>query len=382
MKIVLCVGDSGVGGIQRHVIDIAASLRSSGNEVVVLLQKEGPLTQELEKKEIETRIFPDLHLTWRSWATFCAMGQIYRALQEFKPDILHIHDLPPLFVFVANALLGKKKAQSVFTFHGLDLLAEGWKGSRVKRLLWYLYVRLCVRFADRVVFITEKDRQRAQKIGIVRKTQRNTVIYNGIARAEKSVSKEETRKKLGEFIGKPLSENVFVIGTIARLHYQKNIELLIRASVGLDAKTCHLCVIGDGPEREKLLQLRRELGQEEMITLGQGHMHAAEFLEAFDAFVLPSRYEGLPYVLLEAAEAKIPIIASDVDGVKEFISPGEHGIIFRPDDAEDLKKALIAIQEKDEKIQRAAESLQIKRREMFTLEKMMADLMRVYESVH
>ncbi len=114
-------------------------------------------------------------------------------------------------------------------------------------------------------------------------------IYNPSVR-------EQKRKELG------IAEDEFVIGNVGRLCYQKNQELLIKAyadSVGKNNKF-KLIIVGDGPDREKLINLAGNLGIEERIEFLGRRYDTNELYQAFDLFTLTSRFEGLGIVAIEA----------------------------------------------------------------------------------
>jgi glycosyltransferase involved in cell wall biosynthesis len=111
-----------------------------------------------------------------------------------------------------------------------------------------------------------------------------------------------------------------VIGTIARLGEQKGLDDLLRAAAQLpDAR---VVVVGDGPLRAKLSELADALGVVDRVTWAGWVDDPASLLATFDVFVLPSRFEGLPLVILEAMLAGVPVVATDVGSVAEARRPG------------------------------------------------------------
>jgi glycosyltransferase involved in cell wall biosynthesis len=133
-----------------------------------------------------------------------------------------------------------------------------------------------------------------------------------------------------------------VIVAVSRLHRQKGLVYLIRAAALVQAlqPEVQFVVVGGGPLREALEKEARrwDLGAAFRV-LGE-RPDAREILAAGDIFVLPSLWEGLPYVLVEAADLGKPIVATAIDGVTEVIQDGRTGLLVRPADPESLAEAL------------------------------------------
>lgn len=125
------------------------------------------------------------------------------------------------------------------------------------------------------------------------------------------------------------------IGAMGRLVAQKGFDVLVRAVQRLDHPgDVHVLIAGDGPEREALSRLATRRPVE--LT---GFRHdVAGFLADLDVFCLPSRWEGLPFVLLEAMMLGVPVVATDVGDVREAAGPG--AVVVPPDDVAALAGAL------------------------------------------
>ena len=128
------------------------------------------------------------------------------------------------------------------------------------------------------------------------------------------------------------------IGTTARLDRQKGIDVLLRALPALPDVDVE--IVGDGPEREPLERLARELGVDGRVTFAGWSERARDWLGRWDAFVLPSRYEGLPLAILDALLASLPVVAADVGSVREAVVHEETGLLVAPDDVAGLAAAL------------------------------------------
>lgn len=183
---------------------------------------------------------------------------------------------------------------------------------------------------------------------------RTHVIYNALEFAPEALPD-------GEIKALPISTKQRVI-TICRLTGWKGVDGLIKA-VGSLPDT-GLVVVGEGPERPNLEALVRQLGLQSRVHFaGQiAQERVAAYLAACDVFVLNSRYEGLPHVVLEAMAAGLPVVATDVGGIGEVVQPGVNGMLIQPGDAASLRQAVVKVLQDASLRQRCAAGKQDARR--------------------
>jgi len=115
------------------------------------------------------------------------------------------------------------------------------------------------------------------------------------------------------------------------------------------------------------------------LNIISGVPNAAKFLKSFDIFVLPSVKEGLPYVILEAGLAKLPVIASNVGGVSEIITDGENGLLVPPKNPEALAEAIKKLINDKATREKLAQNLHQKILQDFSLQKMLSATVATYE---
>jgi len=151
-------------------------------------------------------------------------------------------------------------------------------------------------------------------------------------------------KSLGRNIKGEIKKGL-VIGTVARLHRQKNIPLLLKAGAKIRKSYpgIEIWVVGGGPLERKLQELSRNLGTNDTVCFLGERTDAPELMARFDLFVLPSLWEGLPYVLLEAAALKKPVIGTNIDGIREIIENDKTGILVSPKNPDELVGAAIRL---------------------------------------
>ncbi|HXH97216.1 MAG TPA: glycosyltransferase [Gaiellaceae bacterium] len=149
------------------------------------------------------------------------------------------------------------------------------------------------------------------------------VIHNGVAPFEYAFSPVHPQP---------------VIGTLGRLVSQKGHDVLVQALLHLPG--VRAVIAGEGPLRDDLERLAAEVGVADRLELSGWSNDVPATLRSFDAFVLPSRLEGLPLVVLEAMLAGVPVVASDVGSVREAIDDGVSGLLVPPDDPPALAAAV------------------------------------------
>lgn len=297
------------------------------------------------------------------WKAFLALR---REIESERPDIIQA------FMYQAVQLCRLVKILSPGSFK----LAVSHRVNPRTRSPWTLWVdRRLKNQDDRVIaeceasrsFLIERQGYPAQKV----KTIRNGVSEMAPRQDLKSDIYEK-RRSLNVLPGGIL------IGTVGRLDRQKNHVSLVQAIGALNKRMDIRCVIiGEGPERPNIEREISRWGLQEKIFLLGEKTDVPSWLLSLDAFILPSLWEGLPSVILEAMSLGLPVIASDVDGVPEIIDDGSNGFLVKPAAPEALAQKIIELFEapasKREEIGRRARETVAER---FTLPRMLGD----YES--
>jgi glycosyltransferase involved in cell wall biosynthesis len=259
---------------------------------------------------------------------FARMLSEIRRLHETDPvDLIHAHG--PLPCGHAAALIGSELGiPFVVSVHGLDAYAtnqaKGYAGRWCKRVSQMVY-----RSARQVVCISEKVREQVLLGG--NGSVRASVVYNG-ADPELFAPGEA---------GEEPNPVVLSIGNLIPI---KGHEILIRAVAALRDRypklQCEL--IGEGPERRNLQQLVSQLGIEDRVHVSgrQSRRNVAEALRRCTVFALPSSYEGLGCVYLEAMASGKPVIAAREQGIGEIIRNGENGLLVGAGEVQELAEAL------------------------------------------
>jgi glycosyltransferase involved in cell wall biosynthesis len=324
MRVVHVHRISGIGGSERHLLALLPALRAHRIEpsFVGLDDPSGapePFYEALEQVGIPFARVPSRHdldprLPFR----------IARAARSFRPELLHTHLVhADVHGAIASVLL---RVPLVSTKHNDDPFRAG--------AFRYLE-RLLARRARRIVTITESlARFNEERVGIPRG--KLAVVHYGL---------DELPPAWGSNPPLELPDGARVLLALGRLVPQKGLDFALRALPAIRAShpDAVLVIAGEGPEREALESLARELGVADALFLLGRAGDVAALLERSELLVHPSRWEGFGLVLLEAMLAARPIVATRVSSIPEIVADGETGVLVPPDDAQALAAAVIQV---------------------------------------
>lgn len=269
-----------------------------------------------------------LNLDLRRTPFFAIVSRVRRLLREERPDILHTHLYHPnLYGRLAALGLGLKGV--VASVHNV------YRKPKMHRRLWNF---LLSRVTDRVVAVSREVMEDVRRFDGVPRS-RLCLLPNGISLAALEVA--ETREQARE----RLAVSGFCLGTVGRLAEQKGQAHLLEAmqAVLREMDEATLLVAGDGPARQALEQQAQAAHLNGRVRFLGTRRDVALIYRALDVFVLPSLWEGLPLVLLEAMGAGLPVVATRVGGVPEVITQGENGLLVDPGDSRGLAQAILRL---------------------------------------
>ena len=377
-KILYCITKANWGGAQRYVYDLATSLPKDIYDVAVLLGTEGILDQKLKSAKIRTIILGDLPRDIHLIKDFRTLVKLIKIFRKEKPDIIHLNSSKMGFL---GALAGRltRVPKIIFTGHGWAFNEER---NVIQKKLIYLLHLFTIALAHKTIAVSEETKNQILKNNSHK--EKIFVVRNGINKIN-FLNKESAREKILEKIPENSGiGNRIWLGTISELHKNKGLKYIIEAMHILEtdcddrADLPILMIIGEGERREKLQQRIDRYGLEDSIFL-VGQIDGAEkYLKAFDIFTLTSITEALPYVLLEAGQAGLPIIASGVGGIPEIINDMENGILVRPKEPEEIKEAINFLLQKPEKRPIFGQNIQKKITEKFNKERMVKETIDLY----
>lgn len=336
-KILYLITKSNFFGAQKQVYELALEAKKRGYDVEVACGGTGEkgaalgsLATKLREADIKVHQIQHFMRDMSPMDDLRAGLEVIKLLFAQRPQILHVTSSKAGGIGAfAGRLVGIKRI--IFTSHGLTM-DETWRPTW-QRLLITWGTWLTMMFAHHSIMISTETFKRAQKLPLMKN--RVSLIFNGIAPVAFK-NKAEARHTLASDVPK----DIIWIGGVGELHPNKNWHSLIEAVAQLPTHL-HLFIIGEGEERPRLEALVAEKQVTNRVHL-LGYKTAAPYLKAFDIFVLPSKKEGLPYVLLEAGLAGLPTVATTLPGNYDIINHQQNGLLVAPEPA-DLKDALTTL---------------------------------------
>lgn len=301
---ILHVFRSPVGGLFRHVRDLARGQAELGLDVGIFCDS-GTGGKTAVDLLSDTKRYCNLGITRQAISKMPGFGDVSCAEQTSKLaarlniDVIHGHGAKGgLYARLAGM---RSRKTAVYTPHGGSLHYDWNKfpGPIFLGTEWLLR-----KTNAGIVFVCEFEKKLFQeKVGLG--VCKSVVVHNGLWPEEFS-----------NLPPKPSAADLLFVGEMRKL---KGVDVLLRAIVLLKPqKTVTACLIGDGPDLNRFKTLADELGLSEQVQF-TGRKSMGEAIGLGRIFVLPSRNESFPYVMLEAIAAQRPIIGSDVGGISEVV---------------------------------------------------------------
>ncbi len=308
------------GGAQKYVYDLALK---DPQQTIVVIGNEQPndLANKLQQAKIKTIIIPHLYRSINLWSDFLAWLEIKKIYKKLKPKIVHLNSTKVGFL---GSFFQNKKIYKIYTVHGW-VFSE--KINILKKILYFYLEKISAFFKDEIIVLSKHDFQLGLKI-----TNKNKLVLKPLTCSNlKFLPKKIAQTKL------KIDNNKFNLVLIANFYPNKNIPNLIQALNKFKNKNWQLTIIGNGPEKTKIIKTINKYKLNDKIKLLGFIEQASQYLLAFDMLILSSSKEGLPYVILEAKQAGIPILATPVGGIPEIL-PKKY--LFKSSQIKDLQKGL------------------------------------------
>jgi glycosyltransferase involved in cell wall biosynthesis len=324
MSILHLVSTLDRGGIASSLAYLLPRLAARGGrrtEVAVLFE-EGYWGRRLRQS------IPVHRLGLRGRYDPLALPRLVGLLRHGGYDVVHAHGFPGLY-WVALASCLVRGPRYVASEHNVTNRRREWPWLRpVERWIYGRY--------DGIVAVSQEV---ADALGdwLPRAAGGVHVAHNGVPLAPFG-RPPETRAQVRTELGIPADRPLLLF--VGGLHHRKGADVLFRAVASLPPSGFRLLVCGEGESEDDLRALAAELGVSDRVRFLGYCRDVPGLMAAADLFVLPSRWEGCPMVILEAMAAGLPIVATAVGGVPELIRDGQEGLLVPPDDAVTLAGAI------------------------------------------
>jgi len=350
------------GGAERLVADFTENTNHEMYNVsVCCLDEIGELGRELILKG-----FKVISLGRNPGIDWKLIRNLKRYVKEEDIDIIHAHQYTPFF-YSALAKNISKRPRIIFTEHGRTY-------PDVRRPKRVFFNPLLSRFASEIVSISEATKKAMVDFDNL-PNQRIRVIYNGMELKDIFPERHEKLRELG------VNENDFILVTAARLDPIKNHLMMIRAfeKVYAEEKSCKLLIAGDGPEYEKLIREIEKRGMTDHVRLLGYRNDVADIFSAADIFLLSSLTEGTSMTLLEAMNAGLPAIVTNVGGNPEVLKDGETGLLVESDDDGAMAERIMFLHNNRSKARSLGDKAKERARTLFSFKNMMDQYEELYK---
>lgn len=317
MHICVLINDMTIGGAQRVVLDDIRVWKSKGHIVTLVTLLPEPVGNSFMPECLATSVTV-ISAGAQTRSLLGKIKYVRRVFAQEKPDIVFTH------LFLANTI-GRiaakvQRVSRVICFeHNVYDTLKSKKSFWVDRVLQY--------FCTGIVAVSGAVQDSLIRHGIKNKKiflLSNSIDTERFADAVPAVYKHVL----------PVPEGLFVYLFVGRLIHQKGVDVLLRAYRELpehvQESSC-VVIVGEGEERERLETLQSSLGTKHVYFLG-ARTDVPSLLKGADCVVLPSRWEGLPIVLMEAMAAGCPIISARFDSLSELLAPDEQVLVVPKDD--------------------------------------------------
>lgn len=362
-----------IGGGELKLLELVKELtrKRSGkfNVVVCSVGQGGPLQPQFEALGIPVYVIEKKNKF--------DITQVFRLCKIIKSEKIDIVQTTLFYADVIGALAAK--------LTGVDAVVS-WDtvshppDSIENKLRHKLSYQFCMKFVKKIVavsgavknFLMEERSITPDKIDII-----HYGIDLNLFKSTNGFINLGKKEELG------VSKEKIIIGTVARLEEQKGHKYLIQAAPEIIKKFPEVMFVfaGDGTHRTELESQVKELGLNENFQFLGFRQDVKELLYTFDIFVLPSLFEGLPNVVLEAMASSRPVVASAVDGTPEVIVHEKSGLLVPPKSPEALSKAILNLLEREDQGETVGRMARARIEEAFSFEMQFEKFENTYDSL-
>lgn len=359
-----------VGGLFRHVRDLAELQSQQGHLVGVICDSQANDTlTDKRLAELSKHLALGLHRTAMprglGVSDWSATAATRRLAQSLHVDVLHGHGAKggAYARLGARALRNHGRAvRTVYTPHGGSL---HYSPRSPQGILFMALERRLLSVTDALIFESRYSMDRYAR-QVREPACRVSVVHNGL-----------TDDEFVEHTPSADARDIVFVGELRKL---KGVDLLLRAIASLGAeRPMTAAIVGDGADRAEFEALARSLGVDDRVAF-LGARPARDAFNLGHCLVMPSRAESLPYIVLEAAAAGIPLIATDVGGIPEIVR-GTDTQLVASDDVDGLAGVIRATRDYPAAAMARARQLKAHVHRHFSLGTMAANVEAIYRDI-
>lgn len=354
------------GGGEKHVADLLRRLPSSGVELALAVPAGGGLDEMA--RSLGVLVF---HVPISRGFSVRALRQLRETVGRLAPDVLHAHGSRA--AAFARAADPRARERVVYTLHGIH---ADQAGSPARRPAVLGIERLLRPRTARFIAVSRANAEKGARLRVLDPL-RTTIITNGIEFPPPAADRGVFRSEIGIGDGVPL------VLSIGRLEEPKDQVTLLRA--WSHASRAHpdavLALVGSGKLESVLRAVASSEGLGDRVRFVRPRADLAPVYVDADVFALSSRWEGLPYVVLEAMAYGLPVVATGVDGIPEAVTAGETGLLVRAGCHRSLGDAIATLLAAPQERARMGDAGRLRVRTHFTIDRMIEQVSDLYRQV-
>ncbi len=392
LKILYLITKSNFGGAQRYVFDLATEATKAGHDVAVVFGGSGALQSYLTENAIRTISVDTLGRDVNVLSDLKSFFFLLKLFGSESPDVIHLNSskmggLGALAGRIVNGwrhvtepVYGKRAPMRIiFTGHGW---AWNEERSDTERFIIGIFHWLTIELAHTTIAVSKRTRDQVAVLPFA--WHKLEVVHNGRSPIESRTKDDSYGIIFGEERKKWLTPTpTAIIGTIAELHKSKGLSYAIEGFALLKKQRPNerliFVIIGEeGSERAPLEALIKKFNLTDTVFIAGRKENAATLLSAFDIFLLPSITEAFPYVILEAGNAGLPVIATAVGGIPEVIDDMQSGILIQSRNGSEVARAITYLIDNPERRAELGRVLKERIRDRFSVEHMAKQTFALY----
>jgi len=336
-----------IGGVQNYVYALSHELSKRHNVTVFTSDLIEGLDLTLKPPSYEKisdnfniyrfKTYPPYYISYVR--AYGMIPPLIRNLAKSDVDLIHSHSFIAIHTNAAALLSKLKKNPFVLTIHSFGENPSNFYSDMFTKVYNSSIGKITLKFADKVIVLSSEAKVYFLQLGVDEEKIRivpNGIDYKRFANFHPKVNFKQR-----------YSINGKVVLFVSNLQQRKGAQYLLKAAPQIlrEVPNTSFVIVGDGPYRKYLEDLSNRLHIKNKVIF-TGSLSDQELLEAYhiaDVFVLPSAFEGLPTVILEAMASGVPIVATKVGGIPSIVQDGITGFLINYGDTKQIAEAVINI---------------------------------------
>ncbi|HQL67338.1 MAG TPA: glycosyltransferase [Caldisericia bacterium] len=319
IKILIVINSLEIGGAEKLLVNfVKEAIKYDDFEInICSLYSKNFFQKELEKTRVKI-----INLNLKYKYNFLGTIKIIKLIRKNNYELVHVHLFPAALFIAISSFFVNKNIKFIFTEHSVENRRRKYK--IFKFIDFFIYSRF-----HKIICVSEKVKESLIK-WIPQIESKSIVIKNGVPVSNNIIN----QKKIYDLL------------YVGRLEKMKGLDKLFESIKIIKNKYINnikIAIVGDGSEKNFLLNLSKNLRIKENITFINPTYNIDDIMKKSKILVLPSRYEGLPMVILEAMSNKLPVISTQVGGISELIIDKFNGILINSDDVVGLSNSIIEL---------------------------------------